>query len=169
MRRRAISFGAGDEHQDMTSSLRSRAATLLSIATLLRLITVGGLIVDARVHLKLAVAYDSIKSSTVSQGDLFRVEAGLAIAAAVLILVFRRSLTDFFAAAVAGGGLVALLAYRYVDLGAIGPLPPMYEPVWYPDKVDTCVAQAIATGASICLLLIAIGRRHQATRTGMKP
>lgn len=149
----------------MTSSFSSRAVSLLSVSTLLRLIAVGGLVVDARVHLKLAVAYDSIKSSTVSQGDLFRFEAGLAIAAAVLILLVRRSVTDFFAAAVAGGGLAALLAYRYIDLGAIGPLPPMYEPVWYPDKVDTCIAQAIATAASLCLLLVALYRGRRAGRT----
>lgn len=149
----------------MTSSLSSRATSLLSISTLLRLIAVGGLIVDARVHLKLAVAYDSIKSSTISQGDLFRIEGGLAIAAAVFILLFRRGVTDFFAAAVAGGGLVALLVYRYVDLGAVGPLPPMYEPAWYPDKVDTCIAQAVATAATLCLLLVAAYRRRKAGRT----
>ena len=149
----------------MTSSLSSRAASLLSVSTLLRLVTVGGLVVDARIHLKLATAYDSIKSSTISQGDLFRIEGWLAIAAAVLILLVRRAVTDFFAAAVAGGGLVALLIYRYVDLGAIGPLPPMYEPVWYPDKDHTCIAQAVATAACLCLLLIAAYRGRKAGRT----
>ena len=139
----------------MTSSFSSRAVSLVSVSNLLRFIAVGGLVVDARVHLKLAVAYDSIKTSTISQGDLFRIEGWLAIAAAALILLIRRPLTDFFAAAVAGGGLVALLIYRYVDLGAIGPLPSMYEPAWYPDKVHTCIAQAIATAMCLCLLLIA--------------
>lgn len=149
----------------MTSSFRSRAAGLLSVSNLLRLIAVGGLIVDARVHLKLAVAYDSIKSSTVSQGDLFRIEGWSAIAAAVLILLVRRAVTDLIALAVAGGGLVALLVYRYADIGAFGPLPPMYEPVWYPDKVHTCIAQAVVTGVCVCLLLIAVYRSRKAGRT----
>lgn len=126
--------------------------------------TAGGLIVDARIHLKLAVVYDSIRSSSISQGDLFRIEGGLAIAAAVLILLVRRWVTAFLAEAVAGGGLIALLVYRYVDIGAIGPLPPMYEPAWYPDKVDTCIAQAVATAASLCLLLVATYRARTAGR-----
>ncbi|BBH16858.1 hypothetical protein Back2_11450 [Nocardioides baekrokdamisoli] len=146
------------------TSFTTRAARLFSISMLLRLAAAAGLVVDARVHLKLAGAYDSIRSSAVSQGDLFRIEAGLAIAAAVLILLVRKSFTDFFAAAVAGGGLAALLVYRYADLGAIGPLPPMYEPAWYPDKVDTCIAQAIATAASICVLLVAAYRGRKAGR-----
>lgn len=137
----------------------------LSVSSLLRIFTVVGLFVDARVHLNLATAYDSIKSSIVSQGDLFRLEASLAIAAALLIVLVRRSLTAAFAAAVAGGGLVALLVYRYFDLGAIGPLPPMYEPAWFPAKVDTCIAQAVATAASLCLLLLAAIGRRKAGRT----
>lgn len=149
----------------MTTSLSSRVSRLFSVSTVLRLIAVGGLVVDARIHLKLAVAYDSIKSSSISQGDLFRIEAGLAIAAAVLILVVRRWATALLVVAVAGGGLVALLLYRYVDLGAIGPLPSMYEPAWYPDKVDTCIAQAVATAASLCLLLAAAYRARRAGRT----
>ena len=147
------------------SSFRSRAANLLSVSTLLRLVAAGGLAVDARVHLKLAVAYDAIKSSTISQGDLFRIEAGMAIAAAVLILLVPKKITSLFAAAVAGGGLAALVVYRYFDVGAIGPLPPMYEPVWYPDKVDTCIAQAVATAAALCALVLAIYQGRKAGRT----
>lgn len=149
----------------MTSSFRSRVVGLVSISTLLRIIAVGGLIVDARVHLKLAVAYDAVKSSTISQGDLFRIEAGMAIAAAVLILLVPKRFSAFFAAMVAGGGLAALLIYRFVDLGAVGPLPPMYEPAWYPDKVDTCIAQAIATAAALCVLLIQTFRARKGGRT----
>lgn len=148
----------------MTSSFSSRAARLFSVSTLLCLITAGGLLVDARIHLKLAIAYDSIKSSAISQGDLFRIEAGLAIAAAVLILLVHQPIASLFAVAVAGGGLVALLVYRYVDIGAVGPLPPMYEPIWYPDKVDTCIAQAVATAAPLCLFALAVRKSHKTGR-----
>lgn len=137
----------------MTSSWGSRASGLFSLSTLLRLICAGSLIIDARIHLKLAPAYDAIKSSVLSQGELFRIEAGLAIVAALLILVVHKSAVALIAAAVAGGGLVALLVYRYFDVGALGPLPPMYEPVWYSDKTTTCIAQAIASVAALGLLL----------------
>jgi len=140
----------------MTSPLQSRVAGLFSISMLLRVICAGGLAVDARIHLKLAPAYDSIKTSVVSQGDLFRIEAGLAIVAAVLILLVHKRVTAFAAVAVAGGGLAALLVYRYFDIGAFGPLPPMYEPVWYSDKTNTCIAQAISTVAALWLALAPI-------------
>jgi hypothetical protein len=39
--------------------------------------------------------------------------------------------------------------YRYVDPGAIGPLPDMYEPVWFPEKTLAGIAEAVALGAAI--------------------
>lgn len=137
----------------MTSSLRPRINAIFSFPMVLRLICAAGLGVDARIHLKLAPAYDAIKNSTISQGDLFRIEAGLAIVSALLIVVVRRKLAAVIALGVAGGGLVALLVYRYFDIGAVGPLPPMYEPIWYSDKTTTCIAQAISTIAALGLLL----------------
>lgn len=129
-------------------------------AILLQAITAAGLAYDAKIHFKLAPAYDQIKSSTVSQGDLFRIEAWLAIAAAVLVLLVRKPVAALFAASVAGGGLVPLLVYRYYDIGAVGPLPAMYEPAWFPDKSHTAIAQAIATVAALILVALAVrGRR----------
>lgn len=146
----------------MTSPLVSRAIGLFSISMLLRLICAAGLAVDARIHLKLAPAYDAIKSSTVSQGDLFRIESGLAIVAALLVLLVHRRATALIAFAVAGGGLAALIVYRYFDIGALGPLPPMYEPVWYSDKVTTCIAQAVSTVVALGLVFTPI---HSSRRT----
>jgi hypothetical protein len=131
----------------------------------LQLIAAGGLAYDARIHLKLAPAYDTIKSSTVSQGDLFRIEGALAIAAAVLVLLLRRPATALLAVLVAGGGLVPLLVYRYYDIGAVGPLPPMYEPAWYPDKTHTCIAQAVATVAGLVLLVVLVVRSRKNSGT----
>lgn len=131
----------------------------------LRVICAAGLGLDAQVHLKLAPAYDSIKSSVVSQGDLFRIEAALAIVAGVLVLVIHRRITALVVVAVAGGGLVALLVYRYFDIGAVGPLPPMYEPAWYPDKTNTCIAQAVATVVGLILLVPALNRARKLTES----
>lgn len=147
----------------MTASLRSRASRFLTLSMALRVICAVGLGIDARVHLKLAPAYDSIKSSVVSQGTLFRIEAVLAIVAALLVLVIHKRITALIVVAVAGGGLVALLVYRYFDIGAIGPLPPMYEPAWYPDKTNTCIAQAVATVAGLVLLVPALNRARKLT------
>jgi len=128
---------------------------------LLQAVTAAGLAYDAKIHFKLAPAYDQIKSSTVSQGDLFRIEAWLAIAAAVLVVLVRRPLTALFAASVAGGGLVPLLVYRYYDIGSVGPLPAMYEPAWYPDKTHTAIAQAVAAAAALALVVLLVLRNRR--------
>lgn len=145
----------------MSDHASSRFAGLLSVSTALRLIAAAGLAVDARIHFKLAPAYDGIKSSTISQGDLFRIEAVAAVIAALAILVFSRPVAALAAVLVAGGGLVPLLVYRFYDVGAIGPLPPMYEPAWYPDKTHTAWAQAIAAVAALAFLVIARRRTRK--------
>jgi peptidoglycan/LPS O-acetylase OafA/YrhL len=124
----------------------------------LRVIAAASLAVDAWVHAKLAGQYDLVKA-TVSQGDLFRAEAALAALAALLVLVWRRPLTDLFAWLVAAGGLALLLVYRYVDVGTLGPLPDMYEPSWYRDKWIAVVAEAIAVIATTILLATRRRRR----------
>jgi hypothetical protein len=124
---------------------------------LLRLVVVAGLAWDAYVHVDLASGYDAV-TGTVSQGTLFRVEAAAAIAAGLLVLLVRRRPVYLLAAAVALGGLAAVLVYRYVDVGALGPFPNMYEPIWYQEKVTSAVAQGVAGIAAIALLAIGSNR-----------
>jgi hypothetical protein len=126
-------------------------------------VTVVGLGVDAYVHLHLAQFYDPVKA-TVSQGQLFRLEAVLAIVAAVLLLVRPGRLTAAIAALVAGGGVVALLLYYFVDVGKIGPLPNMYEHTMYTEKVVTLIAQVVATGTALALVFLGWPRDASAAR-----
>ncbi|WSQ14976.1 hypothetical protein OG604_48750 [Streptomyces sp. NBC_01231] len=118
-----------------------------------RVLAAAGLAVDSYLHAHLAERYDAI-SSSISQGTLFRIEAALAALAALLVLVWRRLPGDLFAASVAVGGLALLLVYRYVDVGELGPIPNMYEPIWYGEKEATVVAQAVAVLATLYLLLV---------------
>jgi hypothetical protein len=121
---------------------------------LLVIIVVVGLAVDAFVHLDLASVFDGIKTSTLSQGDLFRVEAAAAVLAAVALLVRPGRNTAAFAFLVAAGGVAAVVLYRYVDVGAFGPVPDMYDPYWGPaEKTLSVVAEAVATLAALSLLL----------------
>jgi hypothetical protein len=116
-----------------------------------RLLAAAGLAVDAYVHAHLAGRYDAVTES-ISQGTLFRIEAGLAALAALLVLIWRRPAPDFFAWLVAAGGLALLLVYRYVDVGTLGPVPNMYEPLWTTDKRLSAIAQAVAVLATVFLL-----------------
>lgn len=118
----------------------------------LRWLTAAGLGIDAYVHWHLGPRFDTLKASAsphVSQGQLFRVEAVLALLPMVLVLLVRRRSAAAFALLVAAGGVAAVLLYRYVDVGAIGPLPDMYDPSWYAEKTLSAVAEAVAAVAAL--------------------
>jgi hypothetical protein len=123
-------------------------------------LAVIGLGIDAYTHFDLAHDYVFNKTSTVSQGTLFRVEAVLAILAALAVILRATWWTAAIALAVAGGGLALLLVYRYVNVGVIGPLPNMYEPIWYHEKEVSAAGEALAVLASLGLLVPHLGRRR---------
>jgi hypothetical protein len=114
---------------------RGRASLALAVVAAL------GLLYDAKVHLHLAGGYDAI-GSALTQGLLFRAEAVVAIVAAVAVLVSDRRLVWAAAGLTGLAGVAAVVLYRYVDVGAIGPIPNMYEPAWYADKLHSACAEA---------------------------
>ncbi|MGX4733567.1 hypothetical protein ACI1MP_07900 [Kitasatospora griseola] len=115
----------------------------------LQLVTAAALAVSAAIHADLAPGYDAI-GAHLTQGTLFRLEAAVAALAALLVLVAgHRRAVWMFAALVSASALGVLLLYRYVDVGAIGPLPNMYEPAWFPEKTTTAIAEAVATVTAI--------------------
>lgn len=133
----------------------------------LRLITVAGLAVDAYIHFKLASSQPPSPSGQLSQTFLFNAEGVASVIAALLVLAVRNRWTYLVAAVVAGSALAAVLLSRYVDIGAIGPLPNMYEPEWYFDKSLTTIAEAVALITALAGLLIGLapGRTGKVTGT----
>lgn len=119
-----------------------------AIRTVLRLIVATGLAIDAYVHADLAAQYAPIHA-TISQSTLFLIEAGVASAAALAVLAVRGRTGFALAFAVAASALGAILLYRYVNVGTLGPLPNMYEPAWFPEKTTAAVAEAVATVAAL--------------------
>lgn len=113
---------------------------------ILRLLVVAGLAVDAYVHFHLAGDVGS--HGVLSEGRLFWIQGVVAALVAVLVLIRARRPSYVIAFLVAGSALGAVLLYRYVDVGSLGPLPNMYEPVWYGEKVLTTIAEAVATVAA---------------------
>jgi hypothetical protein len=68
--------------------------------------------------------------------------------AAVLVLIWPRPISWIIALQVAASALAAVLVYRYVDVGAFGPFPNMYENTWQvPDKL----LSAYGEGAAVVL------------------
>ena len=147
------------------TGVESPARTWRAVRIALIVIVVAGLAVDAYVHLDLARSYDPAKTSTLSQGDLFRAESVVAILAALLLLVRPRRWSAAIAAIVAGSALAAVLVYRYADIGQIGPIPSMYEATWYTEKTISAIAEAAAFLAAVVLLLVPWRR---STRTGVR-
>ena len=126
----------------MTLLRRSRLSLVLAVMTAI------GLLYDAKVHLHLAGDYDAV-GGTVTQGWLFRLEAVVALAVAVAVLVSEHPLVWATAGLTGLAGVGAVLLYRYVDVGAIGPIPNMYEPVWFAEKLRSAYAEGAVAVASL--------------------
>ena len=124
---------------------RGAAQPRSSIASwALRVGTAAALGIDAAVHVRNASAYDEVQA-TLTQGQLFRVEAGVAVAVGLLVLLWPRRSSWVGALLVGASALAAVLLYRYVDLGALGPLPDMYENTWQvPGKLLSAWAEGVA-------------------------
>lgn len=143
----------------------SAPASRLIADWLLRLATAAALAIDAYVHADLAGMYANNRGHGISQGQLFMVEAGVSALAALLVLSGRRAAWAF-AFLVSASALGAVLLYRYVDVGALGPLPNMYEPLWYSEKKLTAIAEAAGTGlAALGLVLTFVPSRARKVRT----
>jgi hypothetical protein len=126
----------------------------MALHAVLTLVVVAGLAVDAFVHFDVASAFKNVKTSTLSEADLFRAEAIMAVLVAVALLVRPGRLTAGLAFLIAAGGVGAVVLYRYVDVGAFGPVPDMYDPFWDPEKTISAVAEAAAALAALTLFVL---------------
>lgn len=111
----------------------------------LRAVTAAGLLVDAVIHLDLAGQYQAAAPGGIGQGNLFRIQAAAALLTAGFVLLRGTRAAYLGALVTAGAALAAVILYRYVDVPPLGPLPAMYEPLWFPAKTATAVAEALAT------------------------
>ncbi|MHA7304753.1 hypothetical protein ACX80E_05815 [Arthrobacter sp. TMN-49] len=115
----------------------------------LRVGVAAGLVVSAVIHVQLAPGYQQGAPGGLGQGTLFLIQAGAAVLASVFVLVTGSRTAFALAALVALSSLVAVILYRYVQVPPIGPLPSMYEPVWYAAKVISAVAEAVAGALAV--------------------
>lgn len=116
---------------------------------LLRLLVVAGLAVDAYIHLEFAPEMASVPGGSIGGDVLFYIQSAVAVAAAVLVLAWPNRWSNAIAFLVAGSALGAVLLYYFVDVGAIGPLPAMHEPVWYAQKTISAAGEGVAAIAAL--------------------
>ncbi|WP_196776856.1 hypothetical protein [Haloechinothrix halophila] len=112
------------------------------------------------VHFRLASDYQMAFPDGIGGGTVFRIQAVVAVLAAVYVLV-RRSRPSFAVAfLIAVSAFGAVLLYRYVDVPQLGPIPAMYEPIWFFEKSLSAVAEGIA--ALTAVIGVAVGSRSAA-------
>lgn len=127
---------------------------------LARLVAATALAVVAGVHLHLAPSYGLV-GDQVTQGDLFRLQAAAAGVVA-LALVVRPTRTVWLAAAAVGvASLLAVVVTVYVAVPAIGPLPRIFEPVWYAEKALAAAAAGTASLAALLGLVLVVRQRRR--------
>jgi hypothetical protein len=117
-------------------------ATLMA----LRLLSALALAVSSYLHFMLALE-NGLGGPLFTMPQLFLGQAVVAAGAAGLLLVGDKELFWLVAVGVAVGSTVPILASVYFPLPAIGPLPPINEPIWYGEKL-----LSFAVGASVPLL-----------------
>jgi hypothetical protein len=131
------------------------------ITRLLGMATAASLVIDSYVHAHDAAFYDAVRTSVISQGTLFRLEAAAAALIAVALLIHPSRLWWAAAWIVAASAFGAVVLYQYVDVGTLGPLPNMYEPTWaLPGKS----ASAWAEGAGVILATAGVLTTRQPSR-----
>ncbi|HEX6468630.1 MAG TPA: hypothetical protein VF069_05990 [Streptosporangiaceae bacterium] len=129
---------------------------------LLRLLVAAGLAVDAYEHWVFAPQMHGVPGGSIGADTLFRVQAGVAVATAVLVLAWPRRWTNAVAFLVAGSALGAVLLYYFVDVGALGPLPAMHEPVWYAEKTISAAGEGVAALAALAGVILGRSRARTA-------
>lgn len=122
----------------------------------LRLLVAAALVTDAVVHILLAPGYQLANPGGIGQGNLFYLESAAAILVALYVLIRGSRPAYFLALVVTGSALAAVLLSSLLRLPAIGPIPSMYEPIWFFEKTLTAVAEGV--GAVLALVGLIIGR-----------
>lgn len=120
---------------------RGRSAPLM-IA--LRVLIALGLAVDAYIHFVLAPQYQQAYPDGMGGGNLFRIQAVAAILAGLYVLIRGSRLSYAIAAVVALSAFAAVVLSVYIQLPQVGPIPAMYEPLWFFEKTVSAVAEGIA-------------------------
>lgn len=82
---------------------------------------------------------------------------------AVALLIRPHPVVWAVAVLVTASAVGAVLLYTYVDVGALGPLPNLYEPTWAaaPGKLASAVAEGLGTLLAIIGFVLAV-------RTGVR-
>lgn len=117
----------------------------------LRLLAVAALVTTSYLHFVLALE-SGLGGPLFTMPQLFVGQAAVAALTAGILLIRDRELFWLPALGVAIGSTLPILASVYFPLPAIGPLPPINEPVWYGEKL-----LSLAVGVTVPVLWLIRG------------
>ena len=147
-------------HMSHVQTLTQRVSI---VDVLLRMMGAAALAISSYVHLHGAHFYSSL-GDTITQADLFYAQGVVAALVALWVLVSGNRWAWVAVAVVGAASFAAVTIYRYIDVGAIGPIPNMYEPSWQTnEKLLSAYAEAAAVVvAAAALLSRSRGRKRSA-------
>jgi hypothetical protein len=136
-------------------------ASTWTVTFAIQVLTAAALVVDAYVHFVNAGLYDPAMGGFITEGNLFRAQAAAATFVAAALLLRPAIVTWMAAFLVAASAFGAVIVYRYVNVGSLGPIPNLYEPTWAPSgKLLSAYAEAAALLLAAGGLLITSSRRR---------
>lgn len=106
----------------------------------IRVLAVVSLLAAAYLHIVLALE-GGLTDAPVTLAQLFMVQSVMMIVVAGLLLFRPDNRIWLVAVMLALGSAMPLLASVYFPLPAIGPFPPIDEPVWYTEKMLSLAAE----------------------------
>jgi NO-binding membrane sensor protein with MHYT domain len=133
-----------------TSSRTDRSSLALRV--------VGALALGFSAYLHFKIASNDrplFEDGGVRLSGLFVAQAIAATLVSLWVLAQGIRLAWLAFGAVAIASLVAVVMSTYVEIPAIGPLPKIYDPVWYDDKVLAAVSAGIASLVAVVALATA--------------
>lgn len=119
----------------------------------LRVLGAAALAISSYVHLHGAHFYKTLGDS-ITQADLFYAQGAIAALVALWVLLTGNRWAWASVALVGAASFAAVMTYRYVNVGSIGPIPNMYEPTWATNqKLLSAYAEAAAVVIAAAALL----------------
>ena len=134
----AAALTARRRREPVASTKRTRAERAIAIGLAVTLA------IDAYIHATTAALHDPVHGGVLTAGNFFRFETAVRVVVIVLLLIRPARWSFVTALVVASTALGVVVLYRYVNVGAIGPIPNLYEPSWQvPGKVASAFAEVI--------------------------
>ena len=141
------------------SNVQTLTGRLPLVDMAIRLAGTAALAISSYVHLHGAHFYSSL-GDTITQADLFYAQGVIAALVALWVLVTGNRWAWVAVFLVGAASFAAVMVYRYVNVGAIGPIPNMYEPSW---QINQKLLSAYAEAAAVVVAVVALLSRSRRT------